>query len=68
MSCDIDFGSKQCKNNQHDSCYGSWTGLGFHILCNCICHKIKNEATDGFERPDSAALYQVLLEVTKQND
>ena len=35
----IDFLSKDCKNNEHQKCYGNWVGLGFRVDCNCLCHQ-----------------------------
>ena len=35
----IDFLSKDCKNREHQNCYGNWTGLGFKVNCCCLCHE-----------------------------
>jgi hypothetical protein len=35
----LDFESKNCKQNDHNSCASKWHGLGFDIICNCRCHK-----------------------------
>ncbi|MGH9981220.1 MAG: hypothetical protein ACRD6U_06680 [Nitrososphaeraceae archaeon] len=35
----LEFNSKYCKNGIHPQCYGKWTGLGYEVICNCICHK-----------------------------
>jgi hypothetical protein len=35
----IDFLSKDCKNREHQNCYGIWTGLGFRVNCCCLCHE-----------------------------
>ncbi|TLX83213.1 MAG: hypothetical protein E6L04_08960 [Thaumarchaeota archaeon] len=64
----IPFHSKHCASNQHQVCYGAWTGFGFEVYCDCYCHKRKNNAADGFGSLDSAAPYQVSLEVTKEID
>jgi hypothetical protein len=42
-SAAIDFLSKQCKNNEHIACCGLWEGLGFKVLCDCKCHKKKEQ-------------------------
>lgn len=34
----LQFTSKDCKNEVHSKCHSSWTGLGFNIICGCICH------------------------------
>lgn len=34
----LQFTSKECKNKVHSKCHSSWTGLGFNIICRCICH------------------------------
>jgi hypothetical protein len=39
----IDFLSKQCKNNEHIACCGLWEGLGFKVLCDCKCHRKKEQ-------------------------
>ena len=36
---EIFFESKECKNNTHSSCNHKWKGLGFHVYCNCECHR-----------------------------
>jgi hypothetical protein len=37
----IDFLSRDCKGNLHESCHGKWCGLSFEIYCYCDCHKNK---------------------------
>jgi hypothetical protein len=37
----IDFRGKGCKDNDHQKCYGTWIGLGFQVVCNCLCHHNK---------------------------
>jgi hypothetical protein len=64
----IEFISKDCKNRNHLFCYGIWAGLGIEVICECRCHKIKNNAAIGFGRPDSAASGHHLLEVTNRSD
>ncbi len=34
----IDFLSKECRDKEHQKCYGKWIGLGFQVDCNCLCH------------------------------
>ncbi len=35
----VEFVSKQCKKEEHIKCCGLWEGLGFKVLCDCICHR-----------------------------
>lgn len=51
-------------------CERIWTNriIDHKIICNCNCHKIKNDAADGFGRPDSAASGRFTLEVSNDND
>ena len=35
----LQFISQYCKNKDHNGCCGLWEGLGFKVLCNCICHR-----------------------------
>jgi len=35
----IDFTSRDCKTNEHQSCKSLWGGLGIIARCNCECHK-----------------------------
>jgi hypothetical protein len=40
----LDFVSRECKNRWHQDCFGKWDGLGFEIICSCICgHKTKSQ-------------------------
>jgi hypothetical protein len=41
MTLLIDFCNKDCKENMHEKCYGSWYGLNTGIICNCMCHSKK---------------------------
>ena len=41
----LQFTSKDCKNEVHSKCHSSWTGLGFNIICGCICHGQKSQAS-----------------------
>lgn len=34
----IDFLSRYCKHAEHKNCHGNWSGLGFRVDCNCLCH------------------------------
>jgi hypothetical protein len=34
----LEFCSKYCKNNIHSQCHAIWNGLGFEVICNCVCH------------------------------
>jgi hypothetical protein len=50
----INFKGKQCRMDEHDSCHGSWIGLGFRFKCDCMCHvKENNAAMDRCESPRS---------------
>jgi len=63
----INFLNKDCKNQKHFLCTGSWQGFNFVFYCECECHIKKNDVADGFQRPDSATsatLTHSLLEVT----
>jgi hypothetical protein len=35
----LEFVSRSCKQGPHSKCHESWTGLGFIMTCNCICHR-----------------------------
>jgi hypothetical protein len=37
----LEFVTRYCKQGPHSECHGSWTGLGFTMNCNCICHRKK---------------------------
>jgi hypothetical protein len=39
----INFISRDCKNTIHQNCCGMWQGLGFEVLCDCKCHKKKEQ-------------------------
>jgi len=41
MTLLVDFLSRDCKENMHEKCCGSWCGLNIHISCNCVCHSKK---------------------------
>lgn len=38
----IEFNSKECKERRHSDCPRKWEGLGFIALCDCICHRKKD--------------------------
>ncbi len=64
----IDFLSKQCKNDTHNGCYGRWQGLGFDVLCDCKCHKKKEQqALEEVGGPVTNAISSLSQELT-QND
>jgi hypothetical protein len=42
----FDFLSRECKNNNHDQCYGMWYGLGFEVLCSCKCSHLKKKGLE----------------------
>jgi len=64
----IFFLNKHCRAKLHSICPGQWAGFGFEIYCNCSCHTKKDDAADGFGRPDFAASSHISSEVTKEND
>ena len=35
----VDFTSRECKTNKHQSCEREWNGFGIIVHCNCVCHK-----------------------------
>jgi hypothetical protein len=38
----IDFLSRDCKSKNHVNCGREWTGIGFKVICRCICHNNNN--------------------------
>lgn len=67
----LQFTSKECKNKVHSKCHSSWTGLGFNIICGCICHgqrsavsitknKTRTELSIGNNREEMALEQQVV--------
>jgi hypothetical protein len=42
----FEFVSKECKHKIHEECYETWSGLGFKVICSCICHIKKREASE----------------------
>ena len=58
---EIDFLNEKCKNDKHNSCYGSWLGLGFKFICECRCHKEKNTTSKDFSRRNSVTRCQFVV-------
>jgi hypothetical protein len=49
-----DFLSRNCKMNNHNSCHGRWSGLGFEIVCDCKCgHNKKGMALELVGEPEA---------------
>ena len=48
---------EMCPFSCGEGCERIWTNsvIPHKIICDCYCHKIKNNAADGFRGPDSAA-------------
>ncbi len=42
-----DFVSRDCKSNLHQNCHGKWKGLGFEVICRCLCSHDKKEMALG---------------------
>jgi hypothetical protein len=70
----IEFYSKYCKNNQHHECLKRWNGLGFEVICSCICHRNitkKNVVLDGPSKSSSTDYCLLMpnanIEVTKDD-
>jgi hypothetical protein len=60
ISTIIDFLSRDCKSQIHESCDGKWKGLGFEIICSCKCGHGKNgQALDLVEGPAANAIDNV---------
>ncbi len=38
MNLQIDLLNRECRMTHHDSCLGTWEGLGVEVSCNCPCH------------------------------
>ena len=51
----LEFVTRYCKQGPHSECHGSWTGLGFNMNCNCICHR-KNMWQSEVVGPDENAI------------
>ena len=63
----IDFTNNECKKENHDSCPGTWIGLGFEFYCDCDCHN-KRETTDGFGAPTSVAINHTTHDESGEDD
>jgi hypothetical protein len=47
-----DFVSRECKRNFHGECDGTWSGLGYKVICSCRCGHIKKyKVLDQVEGP-----------------
>jgi hypothetical protein len=55
----VEFRSKDCKNNNHQNCAGSWNGFGFEFYCSCNCHHKKEEALESVGGPVASAIHEV---------
>ena len=65
----LEFLSKQCKNDTHNDCCGIWQGLGLEVLCDCKCHKKKEqEALAEVGGPVSNATVSLTQEPTQDDD
>lgn len=42
-NANINFISRDCRNTIHKDCYGIWQGLGFEFICDCKCHRKKEQ-------------------------
>jgi hypothetical protein len=60
----IKFLNRDCKNQKHFLCTGSWHGFDFAFNCECQCHEKKDDVADSFGRQDTAASGQNFVEVT----
>jgi hypothetical protein len=57
----LEFRSKDCKNNNHQTCAGKWNGFGFEVYCSCSCHchHKKEKALESVGGPVTNAMYEV---------
>ena len=55
----VEFRSKDCKNNNHQNCAGSWNGFGFEVYCSCYCHYKKGEALESVGGPEANTIQDV---------
>jgi hypothetical protein len=56
----IDFLSRACKSQLHESCHGKWEGLGFEIICSCKCgHSQNGQALDLVEGLGASAIHKI---------
>jgi hypothetical protein len=66
----LDFLSKDCRNNYHNKCSGTWHGLGLEVYCYCSCHGGKEvEALGWVEGPlSNARVNNLPFQEGTQND
>lgn len=64
----IEFKSKECKHDNHINCVRLWTGLGFTVLCNCMCHEDSPEKDASSDRGDPASISGHTLRIRKVYD
>jgi hypothetical protein len=66
----LDFINRHCKNNRHEICHGRWSGFGFEIICDCKCHKKKEQqqALAEVEGPETNAVENKPSLEVKQDD
>jgi hypothetical protein len=65
----IDFISRDCRSTIHQNCCGIWRGLGFEVLCDCKCHKRKEQqALAEVGGPASNATLSLTQEPTQDDD
>lgn len=55
MTLLIDFCSKDCKENTHEKCCGSWFGFNTGVICNCVCHGKKLSGLAEVVEPEANA-------------
>jgi hypothetical protein len=55
----VEFRNKDCKNNNHQNCAGSWNGFGFEVYCSCYCHHKKEEVLESVGGPVVDAIHEV---------
>ena len=66
----IEFISRDCRNTIHQNCCSIWRGLGFEVLCDCKCHKKKEQqqALAGVVGPETNATVSLTQEPTQDDD
>jgi len=65
----IDFTSKQCKQDQHQKCSNNWNGLGFEIICRCVCHNKKYTVLERSGKSSNTTTHHILsLEEIKHDN
>lgn len=56
----LDFLSKNCQQDKHQDCGFKWSGLGFEVVCRCLCHSSKKlEAIEVTPNPATNAMETV---------